>query len=47
MLQLLRKEKWPIYCDIELEYGVPKDSDPVQEVIKCVDFCRQALAPKK
>jgi sugar phosphate isomerase/epimerase len=46
ILLLLKKEKWRIYCDIELEYGVPKDSDPVKEVIKCVDFCRQALAPK-
>jgi sugar phosphate isomerase/epimerase len=47
ILQLLKKEKWPIYCDIELEYGVPQGSDPVREVIKCVEFCRQALAPGK
>jgi hypothetical protein len=28
---------------IELEYEVPKDSDAVQEVRKCVEYCRKAL----
>ncbi len=31
-------------ADIELEYKVPEGSDPVQEVTKCVQFCKQALA---
>jgi hypothetical protein len=44
VLQLLKKEKWPIYGDIELEYPVPKDSDPVKEVAKCVEYCKEALA---
>jgi hypothetical protein len=44
VLQLLKKEKWPIYGDIELEYQVPKDSDPVKEVAKCVEYCKEALA---
>jgi sugar phosphate isomerase/epimerase len=44
ILQLLKKEKWPIYGDIELEYAVPKDSDAVSEVAKCVRYCREALA---
>jgi sugar phosphate isomerase/epimerase len=44
VLQLLRKEKWPIYADIELEYQVPQGSDPVAEVAKCVQYCREALA---
>ncbi|HEX8914659.1 MAG TPA: TIM barrel protein, partial [Humisphaera sp.] len=44
VLQLLKKEKWPIYGDIELEYPVPADSDSVTEVGKCLDFCRKALA---
>ncbi|MCA9127856.1 MAG: sugar phosphate isomerase/epimerase [Planctomycetales bacterium] len=44
VLQLLKKEKWPIYADIELEYKVPPDSDAVSEVAKCVDYCRNALA---
>jgi len=43
-LQLLKKEQWPIYADIELEYQVPKDSDPVKEVAKCVAYCKDALA---
>ena len=37
------KKKWPIYCDIELEYTIPKGSDAVKEVVKCVDYCRKAL----
>ncbi len=44
VLQLLKKEKWPIYADIELEYKVPSDSDAVKEVAKCVQFCKEALA---
>jgi sugar phosphate isomerase/epimerase len=44
VLQLLKKEKWPIYCDIELEYPVPPDSTPVAEVKKCFEFCKAALA---
>ncbi|MDR2140109.1 MAG: sugar phosphate isomerase/epimerase [Tannerella sp.] len=45
ILRLIRKEKWPITCDIELEYEIPQDSDAVKEVIKCVDYCRKALLP--
>jgi len=44
VLQLLKKEKWPIYADIELEYRVPPGSDPVKEVAKCVEYCQEALA---
>jgi sugar phosphate isomerase/epimerase len=43
-LQLLKKEKWPIYADIELEYPVPQGSDSVAEVAKCLQYCREALA---
>ena len=43
ILQLIQKEKWHIYCDIELEYDIPEGSDAVKEVIKCADFCRKAL----
>ncbi len=43
LLQLIQKEKWPIYCDIELEYNIPAGSDAVKEVGKCVEFCKQAL----
>ena len=44
VLQLLKKEKWPIYADIELEYKVSQDSSAVAEVAKCVQFCKSALA---
>jgi len=47
MLQLIQKEKWPIFCDIELEYKIPQGSDAVKEVVKCVDYCRTALVKKK
>ena len=47
ILQLIQKNKWPIFCDIELEYTVPAGSDAVKEVAKCVDYCRVALVPKK
>ena len=43
ILLLLKKNKWPIYADIELEYPVPEGSDAVTEVKKCVEFCRNIL----
>lgn len=43
VLQLIRDKKWPIFCDIELEYNYPKSSDAVKEVKKCVEFCEQSL----
>ena len=42
VLQLLKKEKWPIYGDIELEYKIPAGSTSVAEVAKCVAYCREA-----
>jgi sugar phosphate isomerase/epimerase len=47
ILQLIQKNKWPITCDIELEYNIPEGSDAVKEVTKCVEYCRAALEPKK
>ena len=44
MLLLLKKNKWPINVDIELEYNVPEGSDSVAEVKKCVEFARKILA---
>jgi sugar phosphate isomerase/epimerase len=43
MLKLIQKNKWPIYCDIELEYNIPAGSDAEKEVIKCVEFCKKIL----
>lgn len=44
VLQLIQKEKWPINCDIELEYTIPDNSDAVKEVAKCVEYCKAVLA---
>jgi hypothetical protein len=44
VLQLLKKEKWPIYADVELEYRIPPGSDAVKGVAKCVQYCKEALA---
>ncbi len=43
VLQLIQKRRWPIYCDIELEYPIPEGSDAVKEVNNCVEYCRRAL----
>lgn len=43
VLQLVRKNKWPIYCDIELEYEIPQGSDAVKEVRKCMEYCKKGL----
>jgi len=43
ILLLIKKNKWPIYVDIELEYPVPEGSDAVAEVRKCVEFCKAIL----
>ncbi|HET6569224.1 MAG TPA: TIM barrel protein [Rhodothermales bacterium] len=44
VLQLLRKEQYPITAMIELEYPIPEGSDVLTEVRKCVEYCREALA---
>lgn len=43
ILQQIRQNKWPIYCDIELEYDIPNNSNAVKEVTTCVDYCRKIL----
>jgi len=43
ILELLKKEKWPIDVFLELEYQIPENSDPVKEVIKCIDYMRNIL----
>lgn len=42
VLQLLRRERWPIRAYIEYEYRGP--GTPVDEVKKCFAFAKQALA---
>lgn len=43
ILNLVKRNKWPIYCDIELEYTIPERSDAVKEVAKCVKYCKAAI----
>jgi hypothetical protein len=43
VLQLIQMNKWPIYCDIELEYKIPEGSDAVKETAICREYCKQAL----
>lgn len=43
VLHLIRDNKWPIYCDIELEYPITPWSNSVKEVKTCREFCRQIL----
>jgi sugar phosphate isomerase/epimerase len=42
VLQLLKKEKWPIPADIEYEYK--GTGTPTEEVKKCYEYAKQALA---
>lgn len=43
VLHLIRDQRLPIYCDIELEYPVNPWSTSVKEVKTCKEFCRQIL----
>lgn len=43
VLQFMKRNNLKFPADIELEYRVPQDSDAVKEVIKCVQFCKEAL----
>ena len=40
---LIKKEGWPIYLDIELEYSTPPWSNQVKEVRTCVQYARNIL----
>jgi sugar phosphate isomerase/epimerase len=39
----IRDKKYPIHCDIELEYDVPPWSNSVKEVNTCLKYARQIL----
>lgn len=43
VLLLLKKEKWPINVDLELEYRIPEGSDAAKEVKICIDYMRNIL----
>src|SRR4029079_6505374 len=42
VLQLLKRERWPIRADVEYEYR--GSGSPIEEVKKCLAFAKQALA---
>jgi sugar phosphate isomerase/epimerase len=42
VLQLLKRERWPIRAYVEYEYR--GQGTPIEEVRKCVEYARQALA---
>jgi sugar phosphate isomerase/epimerase len=42
VLQLLKREKYPIVADIEYDYGGA--DQPLTEIKKCFEFCKNALA---
>jgi sugar phosphate isomerase/epimerase len=46
ILQMVKKNRWNIPASVELEYDIPKDSDAVKEVRKCVEYCRNALSAR-
>ncbi|GAA4453859.1 hypothetical protein GCM10023189_19530 [Nibrella saemangeumensis] len=43
-LRLMREQKYTFPATVELEYKVPEGSNPVAEVRKCVDYCRNILS---
>jgi sugar phosphate isomerase/epimerase len=43
VMLLLKKEGWPIYVDIELEYPIKPWSDQVKETKTCVQYLRNIL----
>lgn len=43
VLQYIKMKKYPIYCDIELEYDVKPWSNAVKEVKTCVEYVKQIL----
>ncbi len=44
VLRLIRDNQWPMQATIEFEYKVPAGSDRMEEIARCIKFCRDALA---
>jgi sugar phosphate isomerase/epimerase len=44
VLALMKKEKYPFPATIELEYAVPDGSDSEKEIIKCLQYAKDALS---
>lgn len=45
-LRLMRSRHYSFPAAIEFEYDIPAGSDAINEVGKCLDYCRRALAHK-
>ena len=43
VLRLIRDNKWPIQATIEFEYPVPPGSDRMAEMVKAIEYCKNAL----
>jgi sugar phosphate isomerase/epimerase len=43
VLRLIRDNKWPIQATIEFEYPVPAGSDRMAEMVKALEYCKNAL----
>jgi hypothetical protein len=42
-LQLMRNNKYTFPATVEYEYKTPKDSTIINEIKKCVEYCKNAL----
>ena len=45
-LRMIRDNKWNMQATIEFEYPVPPGSDRMQEMAKCIQYCRTSLTEK-
>ena len=43
ILQAIRDHEWTMQATVEFEYPVPEGSDRTAEILRCRDFCRDAL----
>ena len=43
ILLLLKKERWPINVDVEMEYQIPEGSDAAKEVTRSIEYMRNIL----
>ena len=43
VLLLMQKKSYNFTATIEREYPIPEGSNPVQEVIRCMDYCKSVL----
>jgi sugar phosphate isomerase/epimerase len=44
ILVMMKREKYKFHAGIELEYRIPEGSTTMAEIVKCVQFCKEALA---